>query len=396
MTSRQGADSSKQRGTLRARRPWLLLVAGVGTLAVALASVLASDRIERMGTVASNDRGGCVPTGARPGPAYDQGVDGDWTDVQRQLDAGVRAGSSIVSATASWPALRPTPSRPYKWTALDRTIELARAAGQRVRLRLLGMPAWAEQDGSATPGSSRPPVTDAELAAWAAFVSDLMTHVRGRVDYVEIWDEPNSPASWPTGPDPRAYAALLYASYPVVKRIDPDVVVISGSLRRNDLVFLSGLYQAFDESVVSRPFDMLGLHTFDSTPRTPAGTPVWPYGRQPFRIDGSNVLDLRRVHALLGEHGDAHKHLYLSDVADADGATPPHRLVRSWGESVCAPYVFALSSSPPPAPVEATSQGGSFFSDRDAADRPQRPTSRSQRERRHRACGAPRLPRAGR
>ena len=229
-------------------------MAGASALAVALASFVLSSRIDPIAPAAAPAKTSCVPTESEPGPLVDLGVHGAHSGglltegtLATLIDLADRAGASIISTTASWRVLRPDPAAPYDWTALDDVIDRAGAAGMRVRLQLQGMPTWAVT-GSAPDGEWRPPLTEQELAAWSTFVSDLMLHVRGRVAYVEIWDEPNEADHWTPGPDPRAYSALLQATYPLVKRIDPEVVVVSGGLSNNDLGYLTELYGALDDS----------------------------------------------------------------------------------------------------------------------------------------------------
>ena len=345
------------------RRPhqprWLLLVVGVGALLVALLSAVSGPPLNPVEQAASLASAPCLSGGAAA-PLRDLGLQGAGgagrdtsarpglrTQVERALDQG----ASIVSTAVSWRSLEADPALPPDWSALDRTIEVARAAGLRVRVQLVGMPPWAVT-GAPVDGQWRPPLAEEELAAWTGFVSDLMLHVRGRVDYVEVWNEPNAATYWSSGPDPRAYAALLQATYPVVKRIDPDVVVVTGGLRRNDLAFLEGLYQALDASPgLRRPFDMVGLHPSDHAPLSWDGTPVWPYDRQPFTVDDRNVADLRWVHQLMRRHGDGDKPLYVGELADPGDASPLASLAARWADHGCAPYLFALSASPRPAVV---------------------------------------------
>ena len=44
-------------------------------------------------------------------------------------------------------------------------------------------------------------------------------------------------------PDPAAYAALLKASYPVIKAAEPNATVLVGGLTGNDYPYLEALYQ---------------------------------------------------------------------------------------------------------------------------------------------------------
>ena len=335
-------------------------MAGVSALAVALASVVLSGRIESLSPAASPATTSCVPTRSAPGPLVDLGirpadVGGILTQdtVGRLVDLADRAGASIISTTASWRTLRPDPAEPYDWRSLDSIIDAAGAAGKRVRLQLVGMPTWAVT-GSAPDSSWRPPLTDQEVAAWSAFVSDVMLHVRGRVDYVEIWDAPNEASRWASGPDPRAFSALLQASYPVVKRIDPDVVVVSGGLGNNDLGYLKALYRALDDSPGERrPFDMLGLHPTAGETPADAADPDGTFSRAPFGEYDETFGGFRRVHELMRDHGDGAKDIYIGELGYAtpagpveppvDDANRARYLTGTMEATTCTPYVFVVS-----------------------------------------------------
>ncbi len=336
-------------GAGRAGQQVLLLLAGVIALAVAISSVNG-----RVGPIerASLAQTSCTPTRSAPGPLIDLGVRA--TDLGGPLnDATIgsllgladRAGASIISTQVSWRSLRPDPSAAYDWTALDAIVDAVGAAGKRVRLQLVGMPRWAVT-GPASDATWRPPLTDQEVTAWSAFVSDVMRHVRGRVDYLEVWDEPNQASHWSSGPDPRAFSALLRATYPVVKRIDPDVVVISGGISDDDLGYVSGLYRSLDDSSGERrPFDMLGLHPGTGT-RGSGG----PGGDDGVALGGSDpaFAGSRRVHELMRDHGDGERDVYIGDLGGTvpppgDGTARARRLTETMESATCTPYVFVVS-----------------------------------------------------
>ena len=58
------------------------------------------------------------------------------------------------------------------------------------------------------------------LTAWSAYVTELVTHVHGRIKYWEVWNEPpNGTGRTQTAAD---YARLVVASYDAVEAVDPD------------------------------------------------------------------------------------------------------------------------------------------------------------------------------
>lgn len=354
------------------RRVLLLLLPGLlclGLAVVGLTVIRSLDDAEpAVGPVVA-----CEPSRSRPGPLIDLGVQAaggtgegeapgsvvDYpeltTEEVRDLVATAAAGgASIISTAASWRTLQPEEDGAYDWKLLDRVVDAANAAGLRVRLQVSTMPQWAVDDRTDT-DFWHPPLTDAELRRWNRFVHDLTVHVQGRVDYLEIWNEPNEYDFWPTGPDPEAFARLLHASYGAVKEVDPGIAVVSGGLSNNDIGFLRALYDARDELYGEDEvlFDQVGVHPFsgDRSPNTELAR--WTYEREPFGEFSQNFLGIVDLHDLMEQRGDAGTPLYIGEfgystqpwrefgpVSDADRAV---YLEQAFRAATCYSYVSALS-----------------------------------------------------
>lgn len=214
----------------------------------------------------------CQPTATRPGPKIDLGVQASTGPQQplrtvaqvRELVAKAKhAGAEIISTQVSFAAVRPTRDGGYRFTGLDRTLDAARASGLQVRIRLIDLPKWALDKPIGLP--HQPPRTSTEFRYWRQFVTRVMTHVRGRVNYVEVWTEPNSPTYWPTGPDAAQYAKLLSETAGIVRRIAPDTKIITGGIAGNDVDFINNFYAALGDR---RPFDLIGVAPWTHTAPT--------------------------------------------------------------------------------------------------------------------------------
>ncbi len=81
---------------------------------------------------------------------------------------------------------------------------------------LVGNPSWNKLD---RPGTL--PVHN--LSAWSNYVTELARHVKGKVAYFEVWNEPPNF----TGRDqtPADYAKLVVSAYDAAKAIDPKIPV---------------------------------------------------------------------------------------------------------------------------------------------------------------------------
>jgi len=151
----------------------------------------------------------------------------------------------------------------------------------------------------------QPPRTDAELARWSTFVRDVMRHVDGKVDYVEVWNEPNAHKYWTTGPDPVEFTRLLAATYDVVKEVAPETQVVSGGLNGNDIGFLEKMYEAADTiGLEATPYDQLGVHPFAGAAPPDEIDPAEIYERDPYGLFDANFTGFQSLRDVLVENGD--------------------------------------------------------------------------------------------
>jgi hypothetical protein len=80
----------------------------------------------------------------------------------------------------------------------------------------------------------------------------------------QVWNEPNIPFFWPSGPDPAAYAKMLVAVGDAIHGADPGAQVVSAGITNSRLglslgQFLKGMYGAGAKG----HFDLLGVHPYD-------------------------------------------------------------------------------------------------------------------------------------
>ncbi|MXG88724.1 oligosaccharide flippase family protein [Nocardioides flavescens] len=307
----------------------------------------------------------CRPSAERPGPAIDlnvQSATGDPSDpilsrarVADLVSLAAQAGATVISTTTSFRTMQPTADAPIRFEYVDRTIDAARAAGMRVRLQLVGMPDWALDDPlDDDPGEERqPPRSEAELERWSTFVTAVLRHLRGEVDYLEVWSEPNEAKWWPTGPDPVEFARLLQATTAVVRTVSPQTQVVSGGLASNDVGYLDALYDAFDDlGLDAAPFDLLGVHPFSNGAGPDDVDAAKRYEREPFGLYDANFSGFTGLHRVMTDRDDPHD-VYVTQfgystaagrnrpaVPDAERAT---YLTQALEQATCAAYVPVFS-----------------------------------------------------
>src|SRR5512139_1716149 len=162
------------------------------------------------------------------------------------LDRTVEAGAGMVRLSIIWKDVAPNrPSDPtnpgsasYNFSALDGPVREARARGLQVLLTVNVAPPWAEAPG-------RP--ADREPGTWKPNPSDLahfMQAVAARysghfgglpaAQAIEVWNEVNS-SDWlnpqfqgTTALSPDYYRSMLNASYPAIKAVNPQILVVAG------------------------------------------------------------------------------------------------------------------------------------------------------------------------
>ena len=107
----------------------------------------------------------------------------------------------------------------------------------------------------------------AQRDAWQAYLAKLAEHFKGRVQYFEIWNEPDIDAFWgPKESCPADYATLVKLSAPVIRMHNPDAKIIGGviaySARYCGFSFLDGALK----SGMAEHVDVITYHSYDPCP----------------------------------------------------------------------------------------------------------------------------------
>ena len=229
------------------------------------------------------------------------------------LDKAKNAGADGVHTQSDWRQLEPQQDD-YQWAFMDRFVGSARARGLKVTMQLTAAPKWVAPE-----GMWGPPRGSADLAAWRDFSHDLANRYGTRVARYEMWNEPNHPTFWPSGPDPAEYAALLRAGYLGAKDANPDVRVTGGMLSHNDMGYLDALYEELgkypDAAANDDFFDELSVHPYSGKGQAPLApdASLEVTHQTPFGPKNTNFWGYRYMRDILVSRGDAHKKIYIGE-----------------------------------------------------------------------------------
>lgn len=236
---------------------------------------------------------------------------------ERTVRMAAEGGIGWVKQQFPWAELEPqrkgeylqAASRASTWTKFDEIVSLCDAYGLRVVARLDLPPAWTRQDNSL---QNAPPD---DLQDYGDFVYEFVRHYRGRIGYIQIWNEPNIYPEWGNrAVDPAEYVEMLRIAYLRAKEADPNVYVLSAPLAytlgephpepgkwrsMNDLTYLEGMYEAG----AAEYFDILSTNAFgmDRPPEDPPDP---------------NVLNFQRVllqREIMVRYGDADKAVWFNE-----------------------------------------------------------------------------------
>ncbi len=182
-------------------------------------------------------------------------------------------GAQVVRLDVPWWVFEPHDAQhisPRPQAYLDRLVADAQAAGIRLITTVESSPCWASsaprgllaacRPTKATKANSWPPRNASDYAAFAAY---LAARYGSALAAIEIWNEPDQANEFYfAGPHKAArYATVLRAAYPAIKRANPAVQVLAGSLVGSNGAFLRALYAAGIKGF----YDGLSVHFYNLT-----------------------------------------------------------------------------------------------------------------------------------
>jgi hypothetical protein len=245
---------------------------------------------------------------------------------ERTVEMAQQAGLGWAKQQFPWAEIEPfikgefvdSVSGESSWAKYDRIVELFQDHGLQVIARLDRAPGWARLP------DTRPETPPTDIEDYGDFVYAFVKHFSGRVQYIQIWNEPNIYPEWgEQAVDPLAYTQMLQVAYRRAKEADPNIYVLAAPLAITlgephpepgqwrsmpDLDYLEAMYEAG----AGEFFDILSANAFGFD--LPPGD-----GPDP------KVLNFRRVELqreIMERHGDAGKAVWFNEYGW--NAAPEH------------------------------------------------------------------------
>ncbi|MBN1399426.1 MAG: hypothetical protein JXA74_01235, partial [Anaerolineae bacterium] len=334
------------------RRPWWLLIGVLGILFVLLAVLLA--RTIYASVAAANGSANVRPRPSMPntdvnpyGANFFLSREVEPWKIDKTLQMASEAGIGWVKQHFPWESVEPLRKGEYvspatktdSWAQYDLIVETCEKYGLRIIARLDRPPDWSRQDNTY---QERPPDN---LEDYGDYVFAFVERYVGRIDYVQVWNEPNIFPEWGNRPvDPAGYVELLRVAYRRAKEANPNVYVLSAPLAitlgqahpepgqwisMSDLQFLEGMYQAG----AAPYFDIYSANAFGMD-RSPYDPP------DPNELNFQRVLLQRRI---MERYGDADKAVWFNEYgwnAAPESFPPEHLIWRRVSEKEQAEYTL--------------------------------------------------------
>jgi polysaccharide biosynthesis protein PslG len=192
------------------------------------------------------------------------------------------------------------------WDKYDFIVDQAAQRNLQVVARVSFAPDWARSPGAAPNDAPR------DNKDLADFVVALLNHYKGRVGYIQVWNEPNLNYEWKAGGkvDPAGYTAMLKTVYTAAKAADPNVTILSAPMaitlenidyagNLNELDFWDQMYKAGAKDY----FDVLSANAYG-------------LDQPPDAAPAKDKLNFRRVellHDVMVSNGDTNKAVWFNE-----------------------------------------------------------------------------------
>lgn len=292
------------------RRRCRNLMASIGLTSLLLTACSSADEQVEPSPTSAATAEGCQPSVGHLGVTAVTASDSkDLLTKQSSLIS--KYGFGAVRLTIHWPVIEPYPGV-YDWASTDAQVEAFSDAG----LDILGVATWAPwwDVDPANRNVMHPKPSDPQK--FSEFAKLAANRYKDRIRTWEIWNEPNTGATFGPGVDLRTYVPMLKQSYEKIKSIDPSIEVLTGGTsptidNDTDLSpasFIEELYAAG----AGPSFDAIAMHPYSAPD---------PLSKASAQSYSSNTA-IARIRETMIVNGDRNKKIWFTEFGAASGTGP--------------------------------------------------------------------------
>lgn len=246
-----------------------------------------------------------------------------WALTERDFQEMKTLGVKYVRMDFTWQEFEATRDAVYTYSKYDQFVAWSKTYGVEIIAVPLGFPSWISATGVTVPPLG--PAFDDLVARWGMFISKIVAHYKGSINYFEIWNEPSAPQFWKdpdavpgydgsnNGPAIAKYVRLLNESYAQAKAVNPNCKIISAGIG-NDKVYLNGMYAS------GAHFDCLGSHPYF------VHSPTKNYDVDYFNAAGHpyQFPKIQYLRDIMVANGDSNKTVMITELGIDDQLCPIH------------------------------------------------------------------------
>ena len=166
---------------------------------------------------------------------------------------GVRSIRTIVG----WERIQPTKNS-WNFHRFDERINALEKAGIKMRETLVFTPPWAAES---NPKKLKfPRMQKPRMEAWRKYVRAMMKRYGTRVEFFEIWNEPDLCGFWNAPVED--YIALCREARKIAREINPNIKIASGGMATLHPTLWKGVAAKFHEAVLRDGADTFDIHSY--------------------------------------------------------------------------------------------------------------------------------------
>jgi len=108
-----------------------------------------------------------------------------------------------------------------------------------------------------------PPIKDSiAMKAFLEFTRAVVERYKDKIDYWEVWNEPNHRNYWGATPDGKEYGRLLVKTAQIIREIDPNCKIIGGSMAGINPKFADDFLSVGSDTLI----DIISYHNYGAVP----------------------------------------------------------------------------------------------------------------------------------